>query len=84
MKLVECITHFESVFTKFAGFNCCAYKWLRCPDLKIIFCDFCVHHDNNDNTTDYFIPCTCMQGNNASSVSDYQSYFLQGKAIKGG
>ena len=45
--------------------------------------NICVHHDiNDDDTTDYFTPCICTQGNNASSISDYQSYFLQGKASK--
>ena len=30
----------------------------RSPDLA----NFCVHDDDNNDTTDYFIPCTCMQG----------------------
>ena len=28
--------------------------------------DFCAH--NNDNTTDYFIPCVCARGNYIATV----------------
>ena len=30
--------------------------------------DFCAHDDNDNNdTTDYFTPCTCGRGNNIES-----------------
>ena len=39
---------------------CYAYKWLRCLHLEIwqFFVD-----NNDDNTTNYFTPCTCTRGN---------------------
>ena len=46
---------------------CYAYESLRCLHLEIG--DFCAHDDNNDNdTTDYFTPCACAQGNNSHKV----------------
>ena len=76
---VECITHFESIFTM--DLLCLQVAQVSRSQNNI--CDFCVHHDtNDDNTTDYFIPCICAQGNNASSVSDYQSYFLHDEPSK--
>ena len=40
----------------------CVYNLLRCLDLHIWW--FCVHDNNNDDTTDYFTPCACTHDNN--------------------
>ena len=61
--LVDCVPQFEASWSQFFT----EFDWFIVLMSRID--DFCANDNNNNDTTDYFTPCSCAQGNN---VKTYQ------------